>query len=123
VDLPQLWRIAKSHEALFANGLEFCSITTAARLKEVDNKPQCGGGMVFDSLAWNGAVPSDRPVKRLVNEHGPRAVIELVEHVLEKPQPGPPFNHCGKGHYLIVDAGSGADLESGVYFFCVSPPA
>jgi hypothetical protein len=79
--------------------------------------------MVFDSLAWNGAVPSDRPVKRLAKEQGPRAVIEMIEHGHEKPQPGPPFNHCGKGHYLIVDAGSGADLESGVYFFCVSPPA
>jgi hypothetical protein len=123
LDLPQLWRIAKSHKALFANGLERCTITTAARLKEGDSKPQCGGGMVFDSLAWNGTVPSDRPVKRLVNEHGQRAVIELVEHGLEKPQPGYPFVHCAKGHYLIVDAGSGADLDSGVYFFCLSLPA
>lgn len=123
VDLPQLWRIAKSHGALFANGLESCTITTAARLKEVDSRPQCGGGMVFDSLAWNGTVPSDRPVKRLVEEQGPRAVIELVEHGLEKPQPEHPFNHCAKGHYLIVDAGSGADLDSGIYFFCLSPPA
>ena len=116
VDLPQLWRIAKSHEALFANGLVRCTITTAARLKEVDSRQQCGSGTVFDSLEWNGVAPSGRPVKRLVNEHGQRAVIELVELAV-----GP--GSCSKGHYLIIDAGSGADLESGVYFFCASPPA
>ena len=117
VDLPQLWRIAKSHEALFANGLERCTITTAARLKEVDNRRQCGAWTVFDSPGWNGVAPSGSPVKRLVNEHGQRAVIELVELAVGPSQP------CSKGHYLIVDAGSGADLDSGIYFFCVSPPA
>ena len=119
VDLAQLWRIAKNHDALFANGLELCRITTAARLKESDSRPQCGGGSLFDSLSWNGVEPSGKRVKRLVNEHGQRAVIEMVEEA----QPNSPGNRCAKGHYLIVDAGSGTDLEGGVYFSCVYTPA
>ncbi len=125
VDLPQLWNIAKNHEALFANGLRRFTITTAARLREVDNKPECGSRTIFDSAEWQGAVPSGKPIKRLVNEQGQRAVMELVEYGLEKSQPlsSPKYNPCAKGHYLIVDAHSGVDLESGTYFSCIFPPA
>jgi hypothetical protein len=125
VDLPQLWRIAKSHEALFANGLQRSTITTAARLREVDNKPQCGSSTIFDSAQWQGEVPSGKPVKRLLNEQGQRAVMELVEQGLQKSQPpsSSQYSGCAKGHYLIIDAHSGADLESGTYFLCASPVA
>lgn len=125
VDLPQLRSIAKSHDALFANGLERATVTTAARLKSNDNKPQCGQWTVFNPPPlWNGVVPS-KPAKRLVTEQGQRVVIELVEHGLETSQPGSSLKNknCAKGHYLIVDARSGADLDSGTYFFCLAPPA
>ena len=125
VDLPQLWRIAKNHKPLFANGLGRCTITTAARLREVDNKPQCGSSTIFDSAEWQGELPSGKPLKRLINEQGQRAVMELVEHGLQKSQPpsSSQYSGCAKGHYLIIDAHSGADLESGTYFLCASPVA
>jgi hypothetical protein len=125
VDLPQLRDVVKSHHAFFANGLERCTITTAARLKSDDNKPQCGQWTVFNPPPlWNGVVPS-KPAKRLVTEQGQRAVIELVEHGLETSQPGSSLKNknCATGHYLIIDARSGADLDSGTYFFCLAPPA
>jgi hypothetical protein len=125
VDLPQLWNIAKSHEALFANGLQRSTITTAARLREVDNKPQCGSSTIFDSAEWQGELPSGKPVKRLINEQGQRALIELVEYGLQKSQPpsSSQYSSCSKGHYLIIDAHSSDDLESGTYFLCASPVA
>jgi len=125
VDLPQILSIAKSRDALFANGLDRWTITTAARLRENDSRPQCGSFTVFNPPdSWNGAVTSSMS-KRLLNGPGQQAVIELVEHALDTTQPGSSMKNknCGKGHYLIIDAGSGADLESGTYLYCLTPPA
>jgi hypothetical protein len=126
LDLPQLWNIAKNHEALFANGLRRFTITTAARLREVDSRPNCGQWTVFNPPPlWNG-VRSSKPTKRLIKEQEQRAVIELVESGVATSQPGVGFTRtksCAKGHYLIIDAHSGADLESGTYFLCASPVA
>ena len=52
-----------------------------------------GDGFRFSGMEWRVAV----------RQAGQRAVIELVEHGLER-QPGSPFPHCAKGHFLIVDA-------------------
>ena len=125
VDLPQLWSIAKSHEALFANGLERCTITTVARLKEGDRRPDCARWTVFNPPPhWNG-VRSSKPAERLANEQAQRAVIELAERPLGTSLPGARFgtsDPCYKGHYLIVDARTGADLDSGTYFYCIHQP-
>jgi hypothetical protein len=107
VDLPQLWSIAKSHEALFAMGVERCEITTAARLKKDDSSQPCHEPRSFK--------PSNGAAKRLANEQGQRAVIELVEYGLQQGQ-------CQEGHYLIVDAHTGVDLESGTFDRCFFPP-
>jgi hypothetical protein len=109
VDLPQLWNIVKSHEVLFAKGVESCVITTAARLKKTDGiRSSCYEGKSFKTS--NGAA------KRLANEQGQRAVIELVEYGLQ-------LGQCQQGHYLIVDAHTGVDLESGTFNRCFYPPA
>jgi hypothetical protein len=125
VDLPQLWQIAKSHEALFANGLQRATITTAARLNESDGRANCGQWTIFNAPPlWNG-VRSSKPEKRLVKEQKQRAVIELVERGVATSQPGVGFTRtksCVKGHYLIIDAHSGAEVDSGTYISCDSSP-
>jgi hypothetical protein len=126
LDLPQLLEIAKSHQALFANGLERFTITTVTRIREDDSKPQCGQGTVFNPPpSRDGMVTPIKPAKRLLDEPGQRAVIELVEHAIDTPQPGSSSKNknCAEGHYLIIDARSGADLESGTYLSCMSPVA
>jgi hypothetical protein len=125
VDLQQLWNVAKSHQTLFANGLERCTITTVARLEAVDSRPNCGQWTVFNPpVLWNG-VRSSKPGKRLVKEQEQRAVIELVERGVATSQPGVSTKNksCEKGHYLIIDAHSGAEVDSGTYFLCASPVA
>jgi hypothetical protein len=123
LDLPQLWTIAKKHAALFANGVERCRITTVTRLRDAD-RPQCGQFTVFNwDASESPAVPSGQ--ERLLNMEGQRTIIELVEDGLDIPRPGSTSGNrdCRQGHYLIVDAHSGADIESGTYLFCISPIA
>jgi hypothetical protein len=118
VDLPQLWKIAKEHDSLFANGVKRGLVTTVTRLR--GDQSQCGEGTVFNvPPAWKGPISSEL-AKRLVNEQGRRTVIELVERELATPGP---LEYCDKGHYLIIDAHSGADLETGTYLHCVPGPA
>jgi hypothetical protein len=88
-------------------GVERCEITTAARLKKDDSSQPCHEPRSFK--------PSNGAAKRLANEQGQRAVIELVEYGLQKGQ-------CQEGHYLIVDAHTGVDLESGTFDRCFFPP-
>jgi hypothetical protein len=55
IDLPQLWNIVKSHEVLFAKGVESCVITTAARLKKPDGiRSSCYEGKVFQDFKRRG---------------------------------------------------------------------
>jgi len=123
VDLSQLWMIARKHEALFANGVRGCLITTVGRLREEDSKSQsqCGQFTAFD---WNASVHSERK-KRLLNEQDRRTVVELIEQSPQVPQTSSASanRNCEEGHYLIVDAHSSADIESGTYLTCYSPPA
>jgi hypothetical protein len=109
VDLPRLWGIAKSHEALFARGVQRITITTAAHLKKSDNTQLCHQATSFK--------PSNGAAKRLANGQGQRAVIELVEYGIRKDM------QCQESNYLIVDAHTGADLESGTYELCYFSPA
>lgn len=122
LDLPQLWAIAKKHPALFANGVERLRVTTVARLRDAD-RPQCDQFTVFN---WNGGsslVPSEQ--KRLPNVESQHTIIELVENGLAIPRPGSTSGNrdCRQGHYLIIDAHSGANIDSGNYLSCITPVA
>jgi hypothetical protein len=125
VDLPEIWNIASRHRPLFGNGLDQCLIMTVARLRETDSRRLGCDVTVFNSSFWGGVIPSRGPKERLVKEPDRRTVVELIEKGVATTDPGSDSKNlmCQKGHYLIIDAGTGVELDSGTYLSCFRPAA
>jgi hypothetical protein len=113
IDFPQILAVLRKNEAFFANGVETLHLTTAQRLKVEDGRP----------VGCTGESYQDNPkYQRLSGIADTRAVMEIVEVPKQIP-PRRDFAGCVVGHYLILDAVTGATIERGPYRRCPFIPA
>lgn len=110
IDFPQIGEVLKKNRAWFRDGVEALEVTTAHRLR-LDRSRSVGCvRTLYDRSRGHrrlDAIDDSRPVIELIEAGRPSKRANLA-------------GYCTAGHYLVLDAATGATVERGRYRRCES---